>query len=53
MNDLFGLIKKHFRETYPDDLKRLNKRLALREDGLCILGFALKDKKEKVDSEEF
>ena len=52
MNDLFGLIKKHFRETYPDDLKRLNKRLALRKDGLCVLGFALKDKKAKVDLEE-
>jgi len=52
MNDLFSLIKKHFKETYPDDLERLNKRLALRENGLCVLGFALKDKKEKVDLKE-
>lgn len=44
MRDLFILIRKHFKNRFPEDLQRLQKRLSMREEGLCVIGFALKDK---------
>lgn len=44
MQDVFVLIKNHFKDQFPEDLQRLQKRLSMREEGLCVIGFALKDK---------
>lgn len=44
MRDLFVLIKNHFKEKFPEDLQRLQQRLSMRKEGLCVVGFALKDK---------
>ena len=44
MKDLYKLIKKHFEHEYTDDIKRLTDRLALREDGACVLGYSIYEK---------
>jgi len=44
MRDLFVLITNHFKDQFPEDLERLQERLSMREDGICVVGFALKDK---------
>lgn len=44
LKELFHVIEKHFKDRFPDDLDRLEKRLTLREEGKCVIGFALKDK---------
>jgi len=40
VDDLLGVIQKHFKQQFPDDVKRLKKRLAKREKGKCVIGFA-------------
>ena len=45
MKDLFRIIQNHFKGRYPEDLQRLRDRLALRENGVCVIGFASKGKK--------
>lgn len=42
IEDLMHLIEKHFKDTYADDLHRLNERLAKREGGVCVVGYTLK-----------
>jgi len=44
--DLMRLIKKHFKQRYPDDIRRLEKRLSKREGGLCVLGFAESERRK-------
>ncbi|GBD93038.1 hypothetical protein BMS3Abin05_00617 [bacterium BMS3Abin05] len=39
-----GLVRAYYKEAFPDDLQRLQKRLSLREGGLCFIGFALREK---------
>ena len=43
VNDLLGVIQKHFKKRFPDDVKRLKKRLSKREKGKCVIGFAQND----------
>lgn len=38
LNDLLTVVKKHFRNKYPDDLERLDKRLAQRKNDRCVSG---------------
>ncbi len=40
VGDLFEVIKKHFKQTYANDLEKLNKRLAIRENGYCVIGYS-------------
>jgi len=40
VQDLFALVKKHFKNKYSADLERLDERLALRQNGFCVLGFS-------------
>jgi len=42
MADLMNLIEKYFKDTYADDIQRLNERLNKREDGVCVVGFTTK-----------
>lgn len=44
LRDLFEIVKRHFKDKYPEDLKRLNDRLAKRENGYCVIGYALSEK---------
>ena len=39
VDDLLGVIKKHFRKNYDDDITRLEDRIAKRSEGRCIIGF--------------
>lgn len=41
--DLIKVIRKHFKGKYKDDIERLNQRLAKREGGKCVIGFALSE----------
>ena len=41
---VYALIQKHFKDRYMADVQRLNERLAMRENGLCVVGFALSEK---------
>ncbi len=43
LRDQFNVIAKHFKNKYPDDLRRLKERLARRENGQCVIGFALSE----------
>lgn len=40
----FKLLKQHLAGQFPTDIERLNKRLSLREDDVCIVGVPLQDK---------
>ncbi len=44
-NDLLAVIKKHFKEDYRDDIKRLKERLEKRQDERCVIGFIQDDTK--------
>ncbi len=39
LRDVFRLLKNHLADQYPEDIEALNQRLALREDGVCTIGF--------------
>ena len=43
MRSVFDLLKQQFAEHYPDDIEALNKRLGLREDGVCTVGVISKE----------
>lgn len=47
LDDILNVIKKHFKNKYADDVKRLNERLAKREGGRCVIGFALTEQQSK------
>ena len=47
LNDILNVIKKHFKNKYVDDVNRLNERLAKREGGRCVIGFALSEQQSK------
>ncbi len=50
LDDLFGVIKRHFKNKYADDIRHLNLRLAKREGGRCVIGFALSEKEHKTEA---
>ncbi len=50
LDDLFGVIKKHFKNKYGEDIHRLNDRLAKREGGRCVIGFALSENEQKTEA---
>jgi len=45
--DLMQVIEKHFKKKYAEDIRRLNDRLAKRDAGRCVIGYALSEKKEE------
>lgn len=47
LNDILNVIKKHFKNKYVDDVNRLKERLAKREGGRCVIGFALSEQQSK------
>ena len=47
LNDILNVIKKHFKNKYVDDVNRLNERLAKREGGRCVIGFALSEQQSE------
>ena len=52
MRDLFILIKNHFKNKFPEDLQRLQQRLSMRENDLCVIGFALKGKQANTGNDK-
>ena len=48
LDDLLEVVRKHFSQRYPEDIARLNDRLAKREDGRCVIGYALTEEKPGV-----
>ncbi len=44
ITDLMQVIEKHFKQKFQDDIDRLNNRLAMRETGRCVIGYALSEK---------
>ncbi len=50
--DLMAVIEKHFKQKYGEDIKRLNDRLAKREAGRCVLGYALIEKEGSLSKQE-
>ncbi len=48
LTSFFKLLRQHLAGHYPEDIKRLEKRLALRKDNVCVIGVPLK---EQLDEE--
>ncbi|MDW7679205.1 MAG: metalloregulator ArsR/SmtB family transcription factor [bacterium] len=48
LSGLFELLKKQLSGKYSDDIEQLNKRLALREKGICIVGVIPKEELEEA-----
>ncbi|MBI5186456.1 MAG: helix-turn-helix transcriptional regulator [Nitrospinae bacterium] len=42
---IFSLMKKHFQDVFSDDAGKIHSRLALRENGKCVIGFKCNEKK--------
>ena len=47
VNDLFNVIKKHFKNKYAEDLSRLNNRFELREGDYCVIGYSIYEKEKE------
>jgi len=46
--ELFELLKKQLAGKFPDDVERLNKRLCLRDNGICVIGYSLQDQLDEA-----
>ena len=44
LDDLLRVVRRHFRERYQEDVRRMQERLALRRDGVCVIGYAFYEK---------
>lgn len=48
----FKLLKHSLKDQYLDDVERLNKRLLLRENDICVIGVPLKEKLDEAVQEK-
>jgi len=51
MKELFSSLKKELSRAFPQDLKNLKERLALRSKGVCVLGCSKEMGKKKNNRE--
>lgn len=48
LSDLFKMLSKHIAEVFTEDTKKLKQRLALREEGKCVVGFIPKEELKQL-----